>query len=737
MWSPTHVQVLVKKARGLKIKGKDGTNDAFVTIGLGKEKYQTSVKEKATESVEWCEQCELTIPAHGNTAEIVLTALHRNFLGVDEFLGMVSIPLRDFDVYDRPRTKWYTLKCKPGQSKNDYRGDLEVRTAFTVKAVSNDAAAADSTADLSNKSKHKGSLQSLNKAAANFGGSLLNIGQKEKKHLKKIAKTVTNKVEKVGEKAKKNLSKNNSPIKEEGSFTSSNNSGAPGGGGEKFDNSLNRFSDPFAKIKGAPSRGSLRSGRRNLDPGVNSEDEDDDDMFKFDTLSHGSSGSSLNMASSKHVDNLGTVSKSSTPLTGSLENLGGGELLRRTPGVARRGFAPPQDSPLVLSENHHTHHHQNQNSSSSSSKSPKVPTTQDMDEWELKLLGKKGVPYTPTTTEFKNQRDNLSLISGMSLNSGHSAGLGGVGNTSATSSRANTLERTSRFNQSQSSASTLPMQTPSGHKKKIIPVHSDFESSPSPEDSPSSPNLEDSRNSSKLNTPTRKQQQQADQQNKSNNVITDFDNHPYNSNNDVTGGGSGGRAVNERSDSTCSSSTGKKKRLNLGKFGKSSLSFRGEKDRNNDASNDSLNLHSAGGSRGNKGGGHVRTYSDGSAGSNGSSGMVPPSGPRVVLGRETTPTELPQKIPKDVWDKFDGKSREDLIEMIVSLQTTIESQAKKHGELEDYIDSLLMKVLSTAPQLLQKNNGAGGGHDDPSSTGRSSSLTSGFGINLTKKFGLW
>ena len=36
-----------------------GTNDAFVTIALGKEKYQTSVKEKATENVDWCEQCEL------------------------------------------------------------------------------------------------------------------------------------------------------------------------------------------------------------------------------------------------------------------------------------------------------------------------------------------------------------------------------------------------------------------------------------------------------------------------------------------------------------------------------------------------------------------------------------------------------------------------------------------------------------------------------------------------------
>ena len=166
----------MKRARGLKIKGKDGTNDAFVTIGLGKEKYQTSVKEKASDSVEWCEQCELTIPAHGNTAEIVLTALHRNFLGVDEFLGLVAIPLRDFDVYDRPRTKWYPLKCKPGQTKNDYRGDLEVRTAFTVKAVTHNDSG--STTDLSNKSKHKGSLQSLNKAAANFGGSLLTLGQK-------------------------------------------------------------------------------------------------------------------------------------------------------------------------------------------------------------------------------------------------------------------------------------------------------------------------------------------------------------------------------------------------------------------------------------------------------------------------------------------------------------------------------------------------------------------------------
>ena len=115
-----------------------------MTIALGKEKFQTTVKEKSTDPVEWSEQCELwaklhlrdyriislsnfrTIPSHGNTADISLTVLHRNFLGVDEFLGQVSLPLRDFDVYERPKSNWFSLKCKPGQSKNEYRGEIEV-----------------------------------------------------------------------------------------------------------------------------------------------------------------------------------------------------------------------------------------------------------------------------------------------------------------------------------------------------------------------------------------------------------------------------------------------------------------------------------------------------------------------------------------------------------------------------------------------------------------------------------
>ena len=43
---------------------------------------------------------------------------------------------------------------------------------------------------------------------------------------------------------------------------------------------------------------------------------------------------------------------------------------------------------------------------------------------------------------------------------------------------------------------------------------------------------------------------------------------------------------------------------------------------------------------------------------------APPAGPRVVLGRETTPTPQhqqqngPRRIPKEIWDRFEGKSRE-------------------------------------------------------------------------------
>lgn len=299
MWSPTHVQVTIQRARNLLIKGKNGTNNPFVTIAIGKEKYQTSVKEKeASDVITWQEQCELLIPKIGNTACIVLTALHRNQLAIDEFLGTVSIPLSTFDVYERPKSRWYKLEGKPGKEKgkDKERGELEVRVAFTVKA------SAGSLTDLSKKEKHKSSLGHLSNVV---GGSLLSLGSSERKlGIKQIAKSISKKVSK-----KKRDSNGGDGASESGSKESINHS-------------------PFSSSKSSFS---------NVDPGVISEDEDE---FTFDNLSHKSSGSSINV-------------------NPALENLAGGEFLRRSVK------GPPAKPPRFLPS-----------------------TEKPMDEWEQKLYGK-------------------------------------------------------------------------------------------------------------------------------------------------------------------------------------------------------------------------------------------------------------------------------------------------------------------------------------------------------------
>lgn len=244
-------------------KGKHKTNDCFVTIALGKEKYQTSVKEKATKDVEWHEECELTIPEQGNTAEIVLTALHRNFLGVDEFLGTISVPLSSFDVYERPRNRWYTLGSKPGKENTKERGELEVKIGFIVKAGS--------LTDLTRKERHKSSLGQLSTAAQSIGGSLLSIGSLEKrKGLKKLAKSIGNRVK---GKSKSKLDKDDLDEREEHKFRTT------------------------------------RQEPGEADPGVISEDEDE---FTFDDLSHKSSASSLNAPAVGANDKNNVVSAASS-----------------------------------------------------------------------------------------------------------------------------------------------------------------------------------------------------------------------------------------------------------------------------------------------------------------------------------------------------------------------------------------------------------------------------------------
>lgn len=106
-WLPTHVQVTILQARGLRAKGKHGTSDAYTLIQVGKEKYSTSVVEKTSGSPEWKEECSFELSPgaleRGENCDLQLTIMHRALIGMDQFLGRVCIPLKE--VYQEGRSQ--------------------------------------------------------------------------------------------------------------------------------------------------------------------------------------------------------------------------------------------------------------------------------------------------------------------------------------------------------------------------------------------------------------------------------------------------------------------------------------------------------------------------------------------------------------------------------------------------------------------------------------------------------
>ncbi|XP_029926926.1 rab11 family-interacting protein 2 isoform X1 [Myripristis murdjan] len=133
-WFPTHVQATVLQATGLQPKGKNGTNDAYTIIQLGKEKYSTSVAEKTLNPV-WREEASFELPGlllEGNPEiyELCLIVMHRSLVGMDKFLGQRSINLNEiFDNKERRKTDWYSLESRPGKKRKE-RGRIQVSIQF-------------------------------------------------------------------------------------------------------------------------------------------------------------------------------------------------------------------------------------------------------------------------------------------------------------------------------------------------------------------------------------------------------------------------------------------------------------------------------------------------------------------------------------------------------------------------------------------------------------------------------
>lgn len=135
-WFPTHVQVTVLQARDLNSKGKNGTNDSFTIIQLGKEKYSTSVAEKTLSPV-WKEEVSFEFPGlllQGTPEKYTLHlfVMHRSLVGLDKFLGQVAICLNElFENKSRRQKEWFKLESKPGKKKKSKRSNPSLHPVYT------------------------------------------------------------------------------------------------------------------------------------------------------------------------------------------------------------------------------------------------------------------------------------------------------------------------------------------------------------------------------------------------------------------------------------------------------------------------------------------------------------------------------------------------------------------------------------------------------------------------------
>ncbi|XP_030848869.1 rab11 family-interacting protein 1-like [Strongylocentrotus purpuratus] len=118
-------RVVAHQARDLLYKGKDDSNNAFVTFTLNKNKFATSVLEKTQRPI-WNEECEFVIADQGGTLELIVC--HSDFLR-ERFLGRVEVSLSGVAAsYGKSIKKWYKLQPKKGKEakKLGDRGQLEV-----------------------------------------------------------------------------------------------------------------------------------------------------------------------------------------------------------------------------------------------------------------------------------------------------------------------------------------------------------------------------------------------------------------------------------------------------------------------------------------------------------------------------------------------------------------------------------------------------------------------------------
>ncbi|KAM9392865.1 rab11 family-interacting protein 1 isoform 1-T1 [Pholidichthys leucotaenia] len=130
---PTSVQVTVNQAQNLRVKGKNGTNDAYAIIQVAKDKFSTSVSEKCVDPV-WKEEASFDLPLfHPGNAErctLYVIVMHRAQVGLDKFLGQAVVNLPElYEDKSRKKTEWFKLVDKNGKGDKP-RGEVLLNIQF-------------------------------------------------------------------------------------------------------------------------------------------------------------------------------------------------------------------------------------------------------------------------------------------------------------------------------------------------------------------------------------------------------------------------------------------------------------------------------------------------------------------------------------------------------------------------------------------------------------------------------
>ncbi|CAL8277609.1 unnamed protein product [Merluccius merluccius] len=144
-WCPTSAQVAVLQARGLRVKGRNGTNDAYVAMQVGKDKFTSSVAEKSVAPM-WKDQARFDLPpvqsggpvplggpVRPGTAErctLHVHVMHRALVGPDKLLGRADVDLLELrDERTKNQPQWFKLLDKAGKADKE-RGDILLDIQF-------------------------------------------------------------------------------------------------------------------------------------------------------------------------------------------------------------------------------------------------------------------------------------------------------------------------------------------------------------------------------------------------------------------------------------------------------------------------------------------------------------------------------------------------------------------------------------------------------------------------------